>query len=282
METNREDFGIAIRSALLKKGTQQRFSLLVLVIFSVALLFLDKTTNKPISAFRSLVKDVIFKSSVITTYPSKSFTEFINFSKNHINLYKKYSELRSENENLKNKVSESDFLLMENKQLRKLLDEEVKSANNNVSARVMIDKKSPYLNSFIINVGGNKKVKNGMAVLSGENIIGRIVEVNYFSSRVLLVSDLNSKIPVIIEPSGHHAILSGQSSDNPILEYLPENHKVNNEDKVYTSGKEGIFDPGLPIGEVKMQGDKVQVLLFSDLNQITFVNINMGNFNKNN
>ena len=93
METNREDFGIAIRSALLKKGTQQRFSLLVLVIFSVALLFLDKTTNKPISAFRSLVKDVIFKSSVITTYPSKSFTEFINFSKNHINLYKNNPKL---------------------------------------------------------------------------------------------------------------------------------------------------------------------------------------------
>ena len=281
METNREDFGIAIRSAFLKKGTQQRFSLLVLVIFSVALLFLDKTTNKPISAFRSLVKDVIFRSSVITTYPSKSFTEFINFSKNHINLYKKYSELRSENENLKNKVSESDFLLMENKQLRKLLDEEVKSANNNVSARVMIDKKSPYLNSFIINVGGNKKVKNGMAVLSGENFIGRIVDVNFFSSRVLLVSDLNSRIPILTQPSIQHAILNGRGTNEPTLEYLPKIHTIKDGDKVYTSGKEGIFSPGIPIGEVQIEKDLIKVLLFSDLSQITFVNIDLGGIDNN-
>ena len=67
----------------------------------------------------------------------------------------------------------------------------------------MLDKQSPYLNSFVINVGSNKKIKNGMAVLDGKNFIGRIVDVNFFSSRVLLVTDLNSKIPVIIvEPSG--------------------------------------------------------------------------------
>ena len=61
----------------------------------------------------------------------------------------------------------------------------------------MLDKQSPYLNSFIINIGSNKNIKNGMAVLDGKNFIGRIVDVNFFSSRVLLVSDLNSKIPVI-------------------------------------------------------------------------------------
>ena len=74
----------------------------------------------------------------------------------------------------------------------------------------MLDKKSPYLNSFVINSGTNKKIKNGMAVLNEGNFIGRIVDVNFFSSRVLLVSDLNSRIPVTIEPSGHQAILVGQ------------------------------------------------------------------------
>ena len=70
----------------------------------------------------------------------------------------------------------------------------------------MHDEQSPYLNSFVINIGNNQKIKNGMAVLDGENFIGRIVDVNYFSSRVLLISDLNSKIPVISEPSGIHSI----------------------------------------------------------------------------
>ena len=114
-----------------------------------------------------------------------------------------------------------------------------------------------------------------MAVLDGKNFIGRIVDVNFFSSRVLLVSDLNSKIPVISEPSAHHAILSGHGEKAPSLEYLPENHNIQDGDTVYTSGKEGIFSPGIPVGEVKIEDNIIKVLLFSDLSQITFVNINL-------
>ena len=153
------------------------------------------------------------------------------------------------------------------------------SSTNLVSARVMLDKQSPYLNSFIINSGSNKEIKNGMAVLDGKNFIGRIVDVNFFSSRVLLITDLNSKIPVLIEPSGHHAILSGRGTNKPTLEYLPENHKAQSGNKVYTSGKEGIFTPGIPIGEVTINNEKNFVSLFSDISQITFVNINLGDKN---
>ena len=145
----------------------------------------------------------------------------------------------------------------------------------------MLDKQSPYLNSFIINIGSNKDIKNGMVALDGKNFIGRIVDVNFFSSRILLVSDLNSKIPVITEPSAHHAILSGHGSDVPSLEYLSKNHNIKDGDKIYTSGKGGIFPPGIPIGVVKIKDDIIQVLLFSDLNEITFVNVSLGDLNKN-
>ena len=118
-----------------------------------------------------------------------------------------------------------------------------------------------------------------MAVLDGENFIGRIVDVNFFSSRVLLVTDLNSKIPVLIEPSGYHAILSGRGTNEPTLEYLPKNHKVQSGDKVYTSGKEGIFVPGIPIGKVRVDDEKIFTLLFSDISQIMFININLGDKN---
>jgi rod shape-determining protein MreC len=148
-----------------------------------------------------------------------------------------------------------------------------------VSARVILDKQSPYLNSFVINSGSNKKIKNGMAVLNGKNFVGRIVDVNFFSSRVLLVTDLNSKIPVLVDPSGHQAILSGHSTNEPTLEYLPKNHKVQSGNKVYTSGKEGIFSPGIPIGKVRMGTEKIFVSLFSDISQIMFVNINLGDKN---
>ncbi len=276
METSREDFGIAVRSAFLRKETKQRFSLFLLVIASLVLLFFDSLESKPISFVRSFVKDTIYRGSLITSSPIKGVKYVTTKVAGHLKLFQKYSKLQEDYSQLKNEISKSEFLELENTQLRKLLDEQIESNSNLASSRVMLDKQSPYLNSYVLNSGSNKKIKKGMAVLDGKNFIGRIVDVNFFSSRVLLVTDLNSKIPVVIQPSGHHAILSGRNTKEPTLEYLPEDYKIGNKDKVYTSGKEGIFSPGIPIGEAKVNVDKVSVLLFSDLTQITFVNIDLG------
>ena len=276
METSRDDVSIAIRSAFLKKAVQQKFSLFVLVVFSVILLFLETIEAKPLNYLRSIIKDTIYRSSVIVSSPYIGFKIVVNVVQGHIDLYSEYNQLKKENAQLKGKIYDPNFLIFENKQLRKLLDEQVASSVNLVSSRVMLDKRSPYLNSFIINGGSNKKIKNGMAVLDGKNFIGRIVDVNFFSSRVLLISDLNSKIPVVIEPEGYHAILSGTGRVKPILEFLPESHTVQSGNKIYTSGKEGIFSPGIPIGEVSVDDKKILVSLFSDLTQIMFVNINIG------
>ena len=281
METSREDVGIAIRSAFLRRDTQQRFSLFVLVILSIILIFLETIEAKPLNKVRSFVKDVVYRSATIVSFPLKSVNNFAGFLENHLNLYSNYNELIKENNELKNNISKTDFLELENSQLRKLIDEQIESPSNLVSARVMIDKQSPYLNSFVINIGSNKGIKNGMAVLDGKNFIGRIVDVNFFSSRVLLVSDLNSKIPVLSEPSGSHAILSGHGKNEPTLEYLSKNNGIQDGDKIYTSGKEGIFTPGLVVGKAKIEKNKIKVLLFADLDQITFVNINLGALDKN-
>ena len=275
METSREDVGIVIRSAFLGKGTKQRFSLFVLIILSIIFLFVETIETKPLNYLRSFIKDTIYRGSLVVSIPFKSFDSITENVSAHINLYENYSKLKIENNKLKNNISKSDFLELENTQLRKLIEEQVSSSSNLESARVMLDKQSPYLNSFIINIGSNKDIKNGMAVLDGEHFIGRIVDVNFFSSRVLLVSDLNSKISVIVEPSSYHAILSGHGKNEPTLEYLPEKHNIQNGDKVYTSGKDGIFLPGIPIGEVKIENNLITVLLFSDLSQITFININL-------
>jgi len=276
MDTSREDVGIAIRSAFLQRGTQQRFSLFILIALSILLLFIETIESKPLNFIRSIVKDGIYRGSVIASSPVKGAASFFSGAKKHITLYSKYEKLKVENEELKNKISSSDFLILENTQLKEIISEQVDASSEFVSSRVMLDKQSPYLNSFILNSGGNKKIKKGMAVLDGKNFIGRIVDVNYFSSRVLLVSDLNSKIPIIIEPHGYQGILSGHGRKKPSLEYLPENNTVENGDKVYTSGKEGIFSPGIPIGEIQITKKEVEVNLFSDLNQITFVNIDLG------
>ena len=280
METNREDFGIAIRSAFLSKGTKQRFSLFVLIILSIIFLFAETIETKPLNYLRSFIKDTIYRGSLVVSIPFKSFDNIVEDINKHMNLYNNYSELKIENDELKNNISKSDFLELENTQLKKLIEEQVSSSSNLVSARIMLDKQSPYLNSLIINIGSNKNIENGMAVLDGKNFIGRIVDVNFFSSRVLLVSDLNSKISVISEPSAHHAILTGHGENALSLEYLPKNHNIKDGDKVYTSGKEGIFSPGIPVGIVKIEKNIVTVSLFSDLSQITFVNVDLEGLEK--
>ena len=278
MDTSREDVGIAIRSAFLQKGTQQRFSLFILIVISIVLLFIESIDSKPLNFVRSIVKDTIYRGSVIISSPVKGVESLFQSTKNHITLYNNYEKIKKENEELKNKISNSEFLTLENTQLKEIIAEQIDSNSDLVSSRVMLDKQSPYLNSFILNGGTNKNIKKGMAVLDGKNFIGRIVDVNYFSSRVLLISDLNSKIPIIVEPHGYHGILSGRGKKEPAIEYLPENNLLENGDKIFTSGKEGIFSPGIPIGEIKIEKNKINVDLFSNLDQITFVNIALGEF----
>jgi len=276
MDTSREDVSIAIRSAFLSRGTQQRFSLVVLVLISVLLIFLETVQTKPLNIVRSILKDLVYRSATIVSFPSKSFSNIYGTIQNHLNLYKDNKLLDEENKELKEKLSKSSYLKLENTQLREAIDLKINSSTNLITARVILDKQSPYLNSFVISVGGNKKIKKGMAVLDGKFFIGRVVDVNFFSSRVLLVTDLNSKIPIITEPSGIHAILSGRGTKEPTLQYLPDKHNIKDGNKVYTSGKEGIFEAGIAIGEAKIEKKIVKVSLYSNLKQITFVNINLG------
>ena len=275
MNISREDVGIAFRSAFLAKGTKQKFSLFVLIILSILLIYIETIEAKPLDYLRSSIKDIIYRGALVASAPSKGFGSLAASVKNHINLYSNYNQLKEENDKLKNNISKTDFLELENTQLRKLIEEQVTSSENLVSARIMLDKQSPYLNSFIINIGSNKGIKKGFAVLDGDNFIGRIVDVNFFSSRVLLVSDLNSKIPIIVEPSGTHAILRGHGKNITSLEYLPKIHKIKKGDTIFTSGKEGIFSAGIPIGKAYLENDMVLVSLFSDLNQITYVNVSL-------
>ena len=139
MDTSREDVGISIRSAFLRKGTQQRFSLFALTIVSVLLIFFETIDTKPLNKIRSFIKDVVYRSAAVVTYPTKFFSGSYNLIQDHFVLYKNYNDLKEENEKLKNNRSKSDFLELENTQLRKLINEQVESESNLVSARIMLD-----------------------------------------------------------------------------------------------------------------------------------------------
>ena len=138
-----------------------------------------------------------------------------------------------------------------------------------ILSKVLLDKQSPYLKSLIANKGFNHGVRLGVAVKEKSYFVGKIVDVNFLSSRILLANDLNSKIPVIIEPGGINAILTGKgNNDYAELEFLPKNKTVKKDGIVYTSGVDGIIDTAIPIGKIFVEGDKRYVKFFVDFNHL--------------
>ncbi len=273
MATSRDDFGIAIRSALLQRGARQKFSLFALILISISIFALDNTQLKPVKFLRSILNDGIYRISVISSSPIKFTSATKDFFVKHVFIYKENEKLKLEIEELRKQKFNTSYLETENKQLQEAVQLDKKLAFTTVGAKIMLDKNSPYLNSAVINKGTNSGIKLGMPVLSKGHLIGRIVEVNYISSRILLLNDLNSKIPVVISPSGDQAILSGIGELKPSLEYLPENFYPEGNNLVYTSGKDGVLAPGIPIGKVLMENDRVKVKLFTDPTQIFLVNV---------
>ena len=274
MATSRDDFVIAIRSAFLKKGNQQRFSLIGLIFFSIGLIFLSKVNFTPINYLKIFLNEIVYRSSFIVSIPEKKIQDLTNVIQNHYLVYRDYNESKKKLIQLESEKIVNNYLVEENKRLKLLIDEYVYNSDE-IIAKVLLDKKSPFLRSIIVNKGSKDNIARGMAVLDGSYLIGKIVEVNYSTSRVLLISDLNSKIPIIIEPGNIKSILSGTGKEHGEIEYLEKEIDIKDKSTVYTSGSGKIFKAGIPIG-IYNKGNldfEKNVKFFSKLSQLTFVQI---------
>ena len=273
METSRDDFVIAIRSAFLKKGTQQRFSLLSLILFSIIFLILGSLNFKAINYVKMGINEIVYRSSFIVSGPENFIKKNYFTIQNHLNLYKENKKNESELTTLRSKDLLNEFIILENQRLKNIVDDYLVKSDI-LFAKVLSDRGSPFLKSIIINKGSKHDINLGMVVADGEHLIGTVVQVNYLSSRVLLLSDLNSKIPVTIEPNGLLSILSGTGKDYGVIQYSKRNENIKNESIVYTSGTSGLFKAGIPIGRINNKFlDRITVEFFSDFSQLKFVKI---------
>ena len=223
MASSRDDFVIAIRSAFLKKSYQQKFSLLTLIFLSLIVIVLGSFNFKAIQYIKIGVNEVVYRSSFIASIPENYFKDLNIKIEQHLNLYDQFQKNEIELKKLKEEKLSNDFLILENKKLRELINETIQSED--VYAKVLVDKDSPYLKSIILNKGSKDNVKIGMAIVDRSYLVGKIIEVNYTNSRALLVSDLNSKIPVLLEPIDIHAVLSGTGKNHGVIEYTKDEYK---------------------------------------------------------
>jgi rod shape-determining protein MreC len=274
METSRDDFVIAIRSAFLKKGTQQRFSLLSLIFFSIIFLILSSLNLKAINYLKIGIKEIVYRSSFIVSGPENFIKDNYLLVQNHLNLYKINEKNKSELKKLKSKDLLNEFIILENKRLKKIVDDYLVKSDT-IIAKVLSDKGSPFLKSIIINKGSKHNINLGMVAMDGAYIVGKVVEVNYVSSRILLLSDLNSKIPVIVEPNQVFSILSGTGKDYGIIQYSKKYEDIKSESVIYTSGAGSLFKAGIPIGKININdtSEEKKVQFFSDFSQLKFVKI---------
>jgi rod shape-determining protein MreC len=272
MVKGRDDFVIALRSAFFKKKDKQKFSLISLIVLSIVIIVLSNFNFKLIQLLKLGINEVIYRSSYISSIPENKIKEVTSKFKLHLELYENHQSKLIQIENSDEIKVLNNILIAENKRLRELIDESINSEE--IFARVIIDRESPYLKSIVLNRGSKDNVKIGMAIMDRNYLVGQIIEVNYSNSRALLLSDLNSKIPVIIQPPFLQAVASGTGKNYGIIEYTKDEYKENQIEKeavVYTSGLGGIFKPGIPVG--KITNNSEQLTFFSDFGQLSFVKI---------
>ena len=282
MATSRDDFVIAFRSAFLKKKDKQKFSLLTLLFLSIFVLILSNYNIKIIKYIKFGINEFVYRTSFLISTPEKKIKNINSQIKDHMKIYENYKNIELELETLKQKELITKFLKMENEKLRKLINESINSKE--ILAKVLIDKESPFLKSIILNKGSKDKLKIGMAVVDGVYLVGKVIEVNFTNSRVLLLSDLNSKIPVILEPIGMQAVVSGTGGDYGKIEYTKKEYSdeiISNEIIVYTSGLGGLFKPGIPVGKISKNNTN-QINFFSDFRQLEYAKIISHSIENNN
>ena len=273
-EMGRDDFIISARSVFLKKGNRQKFSLLTLLIISIVVISLEYFKSGPVNQMRMIAKDIIIKSSYVVSFPFKSISKTYSTVIDHFNMYDEYEKLKTVEIKKQNLILENNFFKEENQKLKKLINEKNLYNDEFYVTKVLLDQKSPYLRSLLINKGFKHGVKLGAGVRSDSYFLGKIVDSNYLTSRILLISDLNSKIPIIIEPGSISAILSG-TGNNELgeIEYLPENNNIKEGSIVYTSGSDGVISSGIPVGKIILDNNQIKVDYFADFTQIDFVKV---------
>lgn len=182
--------------------------------------------------------------------------------------------LAMENERLLQWFQTANRLDAENKALRELLNMKDEEAMTFRSGRVLSDQATQYSHTILVQLGKNDGLSKGQGVLSHEGLIGRVIETGRETSRILLMSDVNSRIPVTVEGSKDRAILAGTNDSDPVLDHLPESHAVQVGQRVVTSGHGGIFPYGVPVGEIyKNENGQFAVKPFANPGRANYVQV---------
>lgn len=255
------------------KSLLQRFAFLSLIGLTFALMLIGKADTVLVERARSAVTDAVTPILRVMSEPASMIAQTIRNVRELASIREQNAELRESNDRLLQWQALAQRLEAENKSLRSLLALVPEPGAQFVTARVVGDVGGAFAQSVIITAGLSSGVKKGQVVMTGEGLVGRVTQAGNASSRVLLITDINSRIPVLVGEAGNRAILAGDNDARPKLLYLNQNAAAPG-DKVVTSGDAEAFPPGIPIGQVAEVGDgNVAVELFVARDKLQYVRV---------
>lgn len=235
---------------------------------------LHRAHTLPVERMRASTMDFLAPVLSVASAPLTTLADKIESLTPLHDLKAENIRLTEENAKLQQWYEKALKLQAENQSLRELLNVKADPSLSFVTARVISDAGGSFVKSVLLPVGGHDNVHKGNAVLSGHGLVGRVTEAGDGSARVLLVTDLNSRIPVILQNTRTKAILAGKNQDLMKLERLPPDSGMTVGTRVVTSGDGGMLPPDLPIGTiVSIDADGVWVKALTDIEKLTHVQV---------
>jgi rod shape-determining protein MreC len=270
----RERSGTVDRFTAPFRAAAQRAAVPFLIFLSAMFIVLGKADIVLFERLRVAVADAAAPILQAVAQPIATAATGVRNIEGIFSVYNENQRLRDENARLLQWQEVARRLEAENTRLRGLVKFTPEAPVRDVAARVIGNSGGAFARNVLVNAGSRDGVNRGQAAATGEGLVGRIAEVGDHSARVLLVSDLNSRIPVVLDDTRERAVMAGDNSDQPRLLYLRANAAVKVGERIVTGGAGGVFPPGIPVGVVaSVEGGVVRVEPYAELSRLEFVRI---------
>ena len=270
----RERSGTVDRFTAPFRAAAQRAAVPFLIFLSAMFIVLGKADIVLFERLRVVVADVAAPILQAVAQPMATAATGVRNIEAIFAVYSENQRLHDENARLLQWQEVARRLEAENTRLRSLVKFTPESPVRDVAARVIGNSGGAFARNVLVNAGSAEGVARGQAAATGEGLVGRIAEVGDHSARVLLVSDLNSRIPVVLDDTRERAVMAGDNSDQPRLLYLRANAAVKVGERIVTGGAGGVFPPGIPVGVVASIADGVvRVEPYAELSRLDYLRI---------
>ena len=252
----------------------QKFALVLLFLLAFVLMMVNKTDTVIIEKTSSLATDIVSPMIDVLVIPAKAIASVYDYFKDLRQIHQDNLRLRDENKKLMNLYDRARALEIENKMLAQLLNFVTPPEVNYSTARVIAEEGDAFSHSIIAYTGDASNVRKGQVAVTDKGVIGRIDRVGKMYSKIILITDINSKIPVMVERTRVRGILSGDNTPTPKMVFIPLEAELTIGDRIVTSGVAGVFPAGLPVGKIiSIEKNNVQIKPFGNLERLEYVKL---------